>query len=163
MHSRWQATGMSKGGGAERRGDGAAGRGETPAGGASSVLIVEDDADLRAVLVEALTMEGYAVQKAANGGDALDIARMVPPGLIILDLMMPVMDGWEFREHQKRDQRLRQVPVVAMSAALPYLGRHPIDVDGFICKPMELSALLSLVRRFVGPPANAPATVLPPG
>src|SRR5688572_2484007 len=80
------------------------------------VLIVEDDAGIRRGLYDLLTDMGYLVLCAENGQQAMDILQHTdpPPSVIILDLMMPVMDGWEFRLHQRADQRLSKISVLAI-------------------------------------------------
>src|SRR5512137_2265171 len=77
---------------------------------AKRVLVVEDDHDTRELLVEALRMEGYEVAAAPDGVQGLEHARRVQPHVILLDLMMPVMSGWEFRAMQTRDPSLSSVP-----------------------------------------------------
>src|SRR5262245_62354165 len=81
------------------------------------VLIVEDDADLRDMMAQLLSMQGFKAATVANGREALDYLRSGSrPDLILLDLMMPVMDGWEFRRQQVADPELAGVPVVILSA-----------------------------------------------
>jgi CheY-like chemotaxis protein len=84
-----------------------------------TILIIDDDASIRELLVEVLEEEGYPVQSASNGEEALSILRTLPklPKLILLDLMMPVMDGWAFRQEQLQDPLLIGIPVVVLSAA----------------------------------------------
>ena len=84
----------------------------------AKILVVEDESGQREALAEVLSRLGYEVQCAANGSEALDLMRHSEslPGLILLDLMMPVMDGWEFRAEQRRDRTLAEVPVVMLSA-----------------------------------------------
>src|SRR3982074_3818832 len=82
-----------------------------------NILVVEDDPDIRAALTQILSDDGYAVATAANGQEAIDhLRRTSPPALILLDLMMPVMDGWQFRSHQKQDPALKSIPVVIVTA-----------------------------------------------
>src|SRR5919108_5374291 len=84
------------------------------------VLIVEDDANLRDVLAETLKFEGYDAQVAANGLHALErLQHIDPPDVIVLDLMMPVMDGWGFRDALRLMPAIRDVPVVVVSAMPP--------------------------------------------
>jgi CheY-like chemotaxis protein len=117
---------------------------------ASPILIVEDDADLREMMAQLLHLEGYETALAANGREALDYLRVNgTPKLILLDLMMPVMDGWEFRREQQRDPEIARVPVVVLSA----LDRgRAIDViaDDFLKKPLDFDRLLELVRNYCG-------------
>ncbi len=108
------------------------------------VLVVDDEIDIRQALAELLAGEGYQVVSAANGAEALVVARAFHPSLVLLDLMMPGMDGWEFRAAQKHDPALSEIPVVVLSA----LGRVPsIDADGFLQKPFGLADLLAQVRH----------------
>jgi CheY-like chemotaxis protein len=111
------------------------------------LLVVDDDDDVRSVLVDVLSAEGYEVVAARDGSEALRLAASSHPALIILDLMMPVMSGWEFLTHRRADPELAEIPVLAMSAS------HAITlhVDGFLSKPMELSALFAAVRELVSP------------
>src|SRR5438270_7170536 len=89
----------------------------TDRGGDRSILLVEDDAATREALALILGTEGYRVTGAANGAEALGVLRSAPPpDLILLDLMMPIMDGWQFRREQVRDAALSAIPVVVLSA-----------------------------------------------
>jgi CheY-like chemotaxis protein len=114
------------------------------------VLIVEDNPDLREGLGDLLEAEGYAVAGAANGQEAL--ARLQsepPPCLILLDLMMPVMNGWEFRAAQRRDPALAEIPVVLISAleGLERLAGN-LAAAGYLRKPLDLGTLLEIVARY---------------
>ena len=81
------------------------------------ILVVEDDADVREAIVSGLEHAGFEVVAAADGKMALDLLRHgIVPRAIILDLMMPVMDGWEFRRHQLADPTLAAIPVIVLSA-----------------------------------------------
>jgi CheY-like chemotaxis protein len=118
------------------------------AAGHCPVLIVEDDADLREMMAQLLTLEGFQTEAVANGKEALEYLRTATrPDLILLDLMMPVMDGWEFRRHQRQDPRLAEVPVIVLSALD---GSRALDVDGtaFLKKPLDFDHLIELVRRY---------------
>ena len=110
------------------------------------VLIVEDDEDLRDMMAQMLSIEGYPTATAANGREALDyLHHTAKPNVILLDLMMPVMDGWEFRRLQKADPELAPVPVIVLSALDP--GRAAtVDADAFLKKPLDFDRLLELVR-----------------
>ena len=112
-----------------------------------TILIVEDEALIRAVLTEILEDEGYHVVSVANGLAALSYLRQhAHPRLILLDLGMPVMTGWEFRAEQQRHRTLREIPVIVMSA-LPDLDRIAalLGVAGCLNKPIDINLLLSTV------------------
>lgn len=114
------------------------------------VLIVEDDADLREMMAQLLALEGFQAAAVSNGREALTyLEHGHRPDLILLDLMMPVMDGWEFRRRQVQDQAIAGVPVVVLSALDPARGS---DLGGtaFLKKPLDFDRLLDLVRRFCG-------------
>jgi CheY-like chemotaxis protein len=112
------------------------------------ILIVDDDAESREMLSELLTNEGYTVVRAENGRDALDYLSRSLPSLIILDLMMPIMSGWEFRERQRADSRLNSLPVVVTSAS----GLAPeIDAAALIPKPIDFALLMRAVRNCSAP------------
>jgi len=116
------------------------------------VLIVEDDADLREMMAQLLSLEGYRAVTAPNGLDALRyLERGDRPDVILLDLMMPVMDGWEFRRRQVSDATIASVPVVVLSALDPARSG---DLGGaaFLKKPLDFDRLLELVRRFCPQP-----------
>jgi CheY-like chemotaxis protein len=115
---------------------------------AAQVLVVEDDEDLRTLLVEVLKSEDYSVATAANGLEALTwLRRHAAPALILLDLMMPVMSGLEFRASQLADRSLAEIPVIVLSASheakreAPQLGA----VDWF-SKPLDIPRLVSRVH-----------------
>jgi CheY-like chemotaxis protein len=112
------------------------------------VLLVDDDVDLRESLAEALEEEGYRVLRAANGQEALGLLRSeAPPHVILLDLLMPVMNGWQFCEAKRRDPALVAIPVVALSAAVSRDPASPyfIDVEDFVAKPVALPALVEKI------------------
>jgi CheY-like chemotaxis protein len=110
------------------------------------VLIVEDDEDLRDMMAQMLTIEGFAATAVANGREALDhLRRAIKPHVILLDLMMPVMDGWEFRRRQQADPELAPVPVIVLSA-LDRTRAAPVDAIAFLKKPLDFDRLLELVR-----------------
>jgi CheY-like chemotaxis protein len=110
------------------------------------VLIVEDDEDLRDMMAQMLTIEGFNAATAANGREALDYLHSTgKPNVILLDLMMPVMDGWEFRRQQKADPELAPVPVIVLSALDPPRAAT-VDADAFLKKPLDFDRLLELVR-----------------
>ena len=113
----------------------------------AKILVVEDEHGQREALAEMLSRLGYEVQCAANGSEALELMRHSEslPGLILLDLMMPVMDGWEFRRRQKEDPSLANVPVVILSALDSNRAAH-LEGAAFLKKPLDFDRLLELVR-----------------
>ena len=123
---------------------------ETPAPGEIRLLLVEDDSSIRFALSDMLTDEGFDVTTVVNGRDALDELRQAaPPDVILLDLMMPVMDGWEFRVEQRADPLLAGIPLLAMSADLSAKARA-IAADGYIRKPIDFPELLRQLHGVVG-------------
>ena len=111
------------------------------------ILVVEDHADLRDMLSVLLESEGYVVQTATNGVEALKCLDDASPSLILLDLMMPVMTGDEFRERQLADPRYSDVPVICMTAAHDGRDRAArIRADEYFQKPLDFEQLLSVVR-----------------
>jgi len=123
--------------------------------GRPRLLVVDDDVELCESLADALTDAGYDPVTAPDGARALSLSHDVPPPrLILLDLMMPELNGWEFRELQLRDQSVKDIPVVVMTATRD-LRRHPVDADAFLFKPFTLDDLLEQVQRVVRPANRA--------
>jgi len=115
------------------------------------VLVVDDDADIRETLADVLEVAGFVVTLAANGREALERLRARPFDLVVLDLMMPVMTGWEFREEQLRDPAIAGVPVIVVSAAR---APRPLAASAFLPKPFDLDAILTLADQLAPPPAG---------
>jgi CheY-like chemotaxis protein len=115
----------------------------------ATVLIVEDDPLIRETLGEILAEEGYRTLSARDGAEALDCLRAAAlPDLIILDLMMPVMNGWEFRAEQLRDPVLARIPVIVVSGSTqPSERAVSLQPSDFISKPVNLELLLEAVAR----------------
>lgn len=111
-----------------------------------NVLVVDDQEAIRATLRTALDDEGFTVETAANGKEALDILERWKPCVILLDLMMPVMDGWTFREEQRRTGST--VPVVLLSAA-GRLDEHErsLGAAATITKPFDIDRVISTIER----------------
>ncbi len=108
------------------------------------ILIVDDDRGIRELLAELLGTEGYEVLQAANGAQAVELARAEQPDLILMDLMMPVLDGADAMTILKRDPRTCDSRIIAMSAGRNL--RHQVDdglADSFLAKPFDLDRLLA--------------------
>ncbi len=106
------------------------------------MLVVDDDDDIREVIAEILRTEGYAVTCASNGLKALEELHKAPrPDLVLLDLIMPVMSGWEVLEQLQIEEGLARIPVVVVSAM------HAAGAREHLAKPVDLERLLSTVDR----------------
>jgi CheY-like chemotaxis protein len=118
-----------------------------------TVLVVDDDLDVRRLLEACLTAEGLEVVTARDGRDALDRLTRCHPSVILLDLMMPVMDGETFRRHQQRQPALKDIPVVCLSAQhdAPAIARR-LGVRECLVKPFDLDHVIASVRRHCPPP-----------
>lgn len=124
----------------------------------NSVMAVDDDPDILLAFKDVLEMEGYAVLLARGGREALDLLRRgARPALILLDLMMPDINGWEFRERQVADASLASLPVVVISGqGVSARDVAQLGVDGYLKKPVDLEQLLDTVERYVRPARNQP-------
>jgi CheY-like chemotaxis protein len=113
-----------------------------------TVLVVEDDLDIREVMRMVLEASGYQVLEAGDGAEALAVARAHRPRLILLDLMMPGMDGFQFRESQLRDPAIAAIPVVIVSGggAVPEKAAE-LGAAGYLVKPTDLQRLLAVMRE----------------
>lgn len=115
---------------------------ERPAG---PVLVVDDEFDIREAVREVLEGEGYSVVTAVNGSDALTRLNADPrPCLVLLDLMMPVMNGWQVLEEVHRHPRLQTIPIILVTAS----DSRPEGVAALIRKPFDLDRLLGAVEQF---------------
>lgn len=114
-----------------------------------SILIVEDDHDIRDAVSEFLSESGFSVQAAENGARALELLRSgFIPDLILLDLMMPVMDGFAFREEQLKEPRISGIPIVVMSAdGNISQKRSRITAADYLKKPLDIYRLLEALNK----------------
>ncbi len=113
--------------------------------GPRRVMVVEDDEGIRDALCDLLAAEGYEVVPAFNGADALERLRSgVRPDVILLDLMMPVMDGWAFRAEQRRDPALAEIPVVVITASRN-ADVASLEPRAFLRKPIDFDELLKAI------------------
>jgi CheY-like chemotaxis protein len=126
----------------------------TPMVVAKLILLVEDDVDLAHITAEVLEAEGYQVAIAANGHEALAHLRTTqPPALILLDMMMPVMDGWKFREELQGMPEVASIPIVTLTADGDARGKAAsIGAAGHLSKPVTINSLLDEIERICGLP-----------
>jgi DNA-binding response OmpR family regulator len=123
-----------------------------PQAQAPSILIVDDDDDMRNLLTHLLKREGYEVLNAIHGEQAMSLLAKAPklPSLILLDLRMPVMDGWKFRTVQRADKRYQDIPVVVVtSVQTAEKDMASIQASAFLKKPIETRLLLNTVRTHI--------------
>lgn len=115
------------------------------------ILVVEDDNSIRELLVELLESEGFEVASAVNGLEALKVLEnQSSPDLILIDLMMPVMDGYAFRTEQLKSPSWSKIPTVVMSAEANAREKmKSYNVTAFLSKPVELDTILDTVARFI--------------
>lgn len=111
------------------------------------VMVVEDDGAIREALVEGLQAEGFVVKSAPDGERALEMIKDSAPDLILLDLMLPRMTGWELMEEMRRRPPLQTIPIVIVTAAR-YAGAVPSGSPTFI-KPLRLERLIQSIRGFL--------------
>jgi two-component system chemotaxis response regulator CheY len=120
---------------------------------AGPILVVDDDPSILDVVSELLDMEGYQVTTAANGAEALKGLEETTPALVLLDMRMPVLDGWGFAREVKA--RGLQLPILVMTAAQNARAwAEEIGAQGYVSKPFEVPALLDAVERLRGTKPN---------
>lgn len=118
------------------------------------ILAVEDDADNRRIVVKVLTLEGYETLEASDGGSAVALARSERPDLILMDLAMPRVDGWEACRQLKADPETADIPIIVLTA---FAGRDDEErarqagCDGYLSKPCRPGTIREAVRRFLEP------------
>ena len=113
------------------------------------ILVIDDDNDVADLLKALLQAEGFQVTSARNGLEALEDLKHDPlPSVILLDLTMPVMDGWEFRFEQQSDARFANIPTIVLSAdSSVHRKAAAIAAEGYIRKPIEIDLLLASIRK----------------
>jgi two-component system, cell cycle response regulator DivK len=114
------------------------------------VLLVEDFADARAAYVKQLREHGYVVEEAVDGQEAIDKAVALQPSLVLMDLSLPAVDGWEATRRLKADPRTRHIPVIALTAHTQEWHRRAAfgaGCDGYLTKPLEMNSLLFELER----------------
>jgi CheY-like chemotaxis protein len=124
---------------------------DVPSNAGPLVMVVDDDEDIRTTVSEILEREGYRVVGFGDGRAAMTyLPGRKPPGLILLDLMMPDMNGWQFRAEQVLNPALAAIPVVVITASGPTEDSIDLGVS-VLAKPFESDALLAVVRRHLRP------------
>ena len=120
----------------------------------AKILVIEDEPYIRQILKVQLESAGYGVATAENGQQGLNAIKADRPDLVLLDLMMPDMDGWEVYQQIKADEILREIPVVVVTAKAQsidkVLGLHIAKVDDYITKPFGPQELLESVEKLIG-------------
>ena len=110
------------------------------------ILVVDDDQAIRSTVSDILSLEGYPVETASNGEEALEVLEREEPSLVLLDMRMPVMDGWGFA--RTVSERGIKVPILVMTAAQSAKAwAEEVNADGYLAKPFELLDLLDSVER----------------
>lgn len=123
-----------------------------PGQGSGPILLVEDNEDNRAVYTTILRYYGYEVVEAPSGEEGIEAARRIRPALILMDIGLPGIDGWEATRRLKRDPETRAIPIVALTAHA--LAEHRAEsfaagCDGYLAKPIEPRDVLAEVRRYL--------------
>lgn len=112
------------------------------------LLVVEDERLIRDLLRDHLRLAGYDVETASNGREGLAILDAWPPDLILLDLHMPEMNGWQFRRQQQKRDDLAAIPVVLITAAAnPAIQQEVLSAAGLITKPFDPDEVIDMVER----------------
>jgi two-component system response regulator MtrA len=119
---------------------------------AKTILVADDDPDILNIVTVSLETQGYVILKATNGREAVDQAKKNHPDLILLDMMMPVMSGYEAVAELKSDPATAEIPVVGLSAkamATDIELASGIGIDGYITKPFRIAQVLSVVEGYL--------------
>jgi CheY-like chemotaxis protein len=114
------------------------------------ILVVDDEEGIREVVNDILTLEGYDVREASHGLAALNLLQTYPAHLILLDMRMPIMDGWTFAERYRQLPDARASVVVMTAAQDARKWAAEIQADGVLSKPFEVDDLLDVVQRVLG-------------
>jgi CheY-like chemotaxis protein len=119
---------------------------------ATRVLVVDDDAAIREFLRDLLDLEGYVVEEAANGAEAVERVRADPPSAVLMDLMMPILSGAEATSRLKSDPKTARIPILAMSAGRNLAAMSSaVPADGFVAKPFDLPLLVAALAKHTRP------------
>jgi CheY-like chemotaxis protein len=119
---------------------------------AKAILVADDDPDILSIVSMSLETQGYTVYKAANGREAVDLARQHHPDLVLMDMMMPVVSGYEAVSELKADQSTRDIRIVGLSAkamATDMERATDVGIDGYITKPFRIAQVLTVVESYL--------------
>ena len=119
---------------------------------AKAILVADDDPDILSIVAMSLETQGYTVYKAANGREAVDLSRAHHPDLILMDMMMPVVSGYEAVTELKADATTRDITIVGLSAkamATDMERATDVGIDGYITKPFRIAQVLTVVESYL--------------
>jgi CheY-like chemotaxis protein len=119
---------------------------------ANAILVADDDPDILSIVSMSLETQGYTVHKATNGREAVDLARQHHPDLILMDMMMPVVSGYEAVGELKADASTKDIVIVGLSAkamATDMERATDVGIDGYITKPFRIAQVLSVVESYL--------------
>ena len=119
---------------------------------AKSILVADDDPDILSIVAMSLETQGYTVHKATNGREAVDLAKSHHPDLILMDMMMPVVSGYEAVSELKADAGTRDIVIVGLSAkamATDMERATDVGIDGYITKPFRIAQVLTVVESYL--------------
>jgi CheY-like chemotaxis protein len=119
---------------------------------AKTIVVADDDPDILSIVSMSLEAQGYDVHKAINGQEAVELSRQHHPDLIIMDMMMPVMSGYEAVQALKADESTRTIPIIGLSAkAMSTDMERATDagIDGYITKPFRIAQVLSVIEGYL--------------
>ena len=122
-----------------------------------TILLIEDTREVVMMLVDYLEMAGYKVVTAQDGIDGLEQAKLTPPDLILMDIQMPRMDGFETTQKLRSDPMFRDIPIIALTAlAMPNDRQRCLDagMDEYMSKPVNLKALTKTIQKLLSPEAG---------
>lgn len=117
-----------------------------------AILVADDDPDILSIVAMSLEAQGYTVYKATNGREAVDLARTNRPDLVLMDMMMPVLSGYEAVGELKADAGTREIPIVGLSAKAMSTDMEratDVGIDGYITKPFRIAQVLSVIDGYL--------------
>ncbi len=117
-----------------------------------AILVADDDPDILSIVAMSLEAQGYTVHKAANGREAVDLARANRPDLVLMDMMMPVLSGYEAVGELKADASTRDIPIVGLSAKAMSTDMEratDVGIDGYITKPFRIAQVLAVIDGYL--------------